>query len=731
MSSCASLLAQLKGYCNSRGISIKDEFHYYDRKNTGFLPEELFRRFFVSIRFTMSEQQFQSISQNYKTENGLYDIQKFINDVETSDKYSSHKKIDTITILSELKMLRGFLATNNTTLRDLFRPYDPNFRGYVSQNSFFRELGNAIGMRRIADKYTFDPSLGVFYPAIEKDLADLPDFTQKEKPDLSGIAGNVLFQGIDVASAFSQYDRYRTGRLTPENFAAAVRDFCPNDVNEITKYYEDCDGLCDTKRFCRDVFNQTQTIKTMPKRPKTPPTPPDPKEVMQRIKTSVYNRRINIQDAFPQDAKTVPFSVFYNIIQSLGFGLSVEDVDAIANVYKSGKDVDLTKFFDYFVPEPPKPYEVPVPEIRDYLKKTHQQLRPFCLRADREKTGEIDAYQLHSIMNRVGFALNRLELDAIARVFRGNNPGTVKYEELCMAVDPSLNFTDSQKIYFQQEAEREKKERELARQRSIPFQESIIPILQKINYNAERKSVMVNDEIREIDRLRCGFINQQQLNDALSFASLSPDEQEQLWNAYSDGKYGFLIQDLQDPRAAPIKKVTHEVNEHLSQVLSELKGVLQTRSLTIYDVIGDRNTLATRAAAQLSRYTPEASLIVDTFRDEKRPELVDSIGLFEAIHNVPVYKKTVYRDNENAVYLDLIGIRQKLDARHKNIKSLFNGCPDFISFDELIKRIESANIIVEGRESERLQRKFLTPDGVDWKYFVTEIENSSTLAPVY
>ena len=730
MSSSAAILSRVKEHCSARGISIKDEFLSLDRKKLGFIPSDLFRRFFVSIRFSIGDQQFNNLAAKYKREEGLIDVIKFITDVQNSAKFTNLQKVDTSEIYSELFRLRAYLEANNITMREIFKSYDKSFRGYVTQKAFFGEFGCSPSIRKIAEKYTFDQTAGVFYSAIEKDLNNLQDQNSSEKPDLTNVADAILFKGFDVNRSFQQYDRYRTGRLSPENFASVLRDFCPDKVTEITKYYQDCDGLCDTRRFCKDVMNQTQTIKSQPKPQKTPPPPPDPEEVMRFFKGAIYQRRIRIQDVFPQNTTSLPYSIFYNIVEGLGLGLTREDIDSIANYFKSGAEIDISKFFEYFVPAPPKLSEVPVPEIRDYLKRTHQRLEPYCARVDRQKTGEINAFELHTILNRLGLSISKIELDAIARVFKGSAPQSVKYQQLCMAVDPTLEYTDSQKLYFQQEEEKEKQERALARQRAVPFQESIIPILQKINYYAELKSVMVYDEIKEIDRLRCGFINEQQLYDALSFAELSPEERKLLWDAYPDGKYSFLVQDLKDPRSAPIKRVKHELNDKLTHVLSELKGVLHARSLSIYDVIGERNTLATRAAAQLSRYTSQSSLIVDTFRDKKRPELVDSIGLYHALQEVPILKKQIYRDNEDAYLRDLVAIRQKLDARHKNINNLFNGCPQYISYDELIQRIQSANIIIEGREGERLQRKFDSPQGVDWKNFVSEVQSATTFAPV-
>ena len=183
MSSSAAILSRVKEHCSARGISIKDEFLSLDRKKLGFIPSDLFRRFFVSIRFSIGDQQFNNLAAKYKREEGLIDVIKFITDVQNSAKFTNLQKVDTSEIYSELFRLRAYLEANNITMREIFKSYDKSFRGYVTQKAFFGEFGCSPSIRKIAEKYTFDQTAGVFYSAIEKDLNNLQDQNSSEKPD--------------------------------------------------------------------------------------------------------------------------------------------------------------------------------------------------------------------------------------------------------------------------------------------------------------------------------------------------------------------------------------------------------------------------------------------------------------------------------------------------------------------------------------------------------------------
>ena len=732
--SSAALIARVKNHCSTRGIDVSDEFKYIDRKKTGFIPDFTFRRFFNNINFSIGEQQFSSLVKEFSNESGLVDVHKFVEAVEKAEKLENIQTTDASDIVMELTKLKGFLVTNNRTLRELFRPYDVNFKGFVSQNGFFRELGYSAGVKKIADKYTFDPSQGVYYSAIEKDLKNLSEFTQKEKPDLTTAANTVFFKGYDVGSAFSQFDKFRTGRLSPEAFASVVYELAPKETTQITNFYKDCDGLCDAKLFYKDLMNQTQTIQqtramNLSMTASVAP-PPDPEEVADYLKKTVSGRHIKISNYIDPMEKTMTRNAFISAIEALNVGLSRREIEAVADANEDGEFVNVQKFLGNFAEQPPKLPEVPVEEIRDFLRRTHQRITPYCQRVDRNDTGEIDIYDLSAIMSRLGFGLNRTEADAIARVFKGREKMSVYWKVFAMAVEPKAEHVVTQEERIRREEEKEQEQRAQQRKRTTPFNEEIIPILQKINTEAEKVSANIFDELREVDSLHCGVISRQQLYDAISFIGLSPAEFSQLYASYPDGRYSFLIQDLNDPRSQPVKAVERKIDDKLAEVLSQLKGVLSTRSISILDVLGDRFPTATRASALLSRYTPNSTLITDAFRDKRRPELVNTMAIQEAVENAVAKKKVVYRDNKTVVYQDICVMRQKFDARHIRVRRLFAGCDKFIPFEEFIKRIESANIIIDGRQIERLQRRFETSNGVEWEEFAKEIDEISTITPV-
>ena len=122
---CAQILPKLKNYCTTRGIDIPYELEYLDRKRTGFLNELTFRKFFSNIGYPINDQQFKDIVAANTTEKGI-EIAKFISSIENSQDQESQQALDIAPIYPELKRLKGYLQTNNTTLREIFRRADPS-----------------------------------------------------------------------------------------------------------------------------------------------------------------------------------------------------------------------------------------------------------------------------------------------------------------------------------------------------------------------------------------------------------------------------------------------------------------------------------------------------------------------------------------------------------------------------------------------------------------------------
>ncbi|EAY10674.1 hypothetical protein TVAG_157510 [Trichomonas vaginalis G3] len=718
---CAQILPKLKNYCTTRGIDIPYELEYLDRKRTGFLNELTFRKFFSNIGYPINDQQFKDIVAANTTEKGI-EIAKFISSIENSQDQESQQALDIAPIYPELKRLKGYLQTNNTTLREIFRRADPSCRGYVSENAFFHELGYSTDAKKIAAAFTFDKYEGVRYSLIERELNNLQLTTTKVKPDLSKLAESFEFNGIDMNNVFNQYDRYKTGRIPVEAFNAVIRNFS-RDSQPIIEYYASPDGSVDIRQFSQDINMTTQTIRSTPKVVTRQVRQVDIDELVSYLKGELRSRHVRMSDFFGdlQHEELVKPQHFQGILNTAGLTISQDEVVALSQKFMNERGlVQLQPFLALFNDAPTQRIpEINVKGLREYLNFSSRRLLPLLQRQDPQRTGEVDIGVLSTILTRSGYAMNRMELEGIKRAFAGRlSPTSIKYEELCMAVDPEIP-----KQQPKEEPKVEKKQRELTPE--------LMNLLKKANNAYKRNGVCALDEFRIVDMRQTGILTAREISDAVQCAEFTPQEFNKFLSYYPDHKYMDMVRDLQrdevkaDENDQPQKQ---QYDDNFVQKLAVLKGDLEVRSLTVADVLGARYVPVQRAIGLLAKYTDDAPMICQAFIDRKRPELVDTAVFSREIEKIPAKKKAVTRDDAGAIYRDLGELRAKFEARHCNPRRAFAGKPPKISYDELMDALRSLNIILDGRARFRIREHFEINGEVDWNNFIEEIEKSTTLA---
>lgn len=256
----------------------------------------------------------------------------------------------------------------------------------------------------------------------------------------------------------------------------------------------------------------------------------------------------------------------------------------------------------------------------------------------------------------------------------------------------------------------------------------VVPILRKLNTAAYRFGVQIEDEFRSEDSRHCGILTQQQIYDAISrFADLNSSESKVFFQNYSDGYYKDILDDLNHPECAPVRETKRNISA-ITEPLERLKGSLSERSISMFDILGSKYVPIPRAISLLSRYTPDAEVIVRTFTDSRRPELCDVSDLQMAYDSVsPKRTFSTSTFNQSWVQSDLQGIKMSAQARRKRVESLFDGAPNYVPFDEFSRRLQVLNSNIDSRSLARIRSCFECERGIDWQKFCEAVYNSGAL----
>lgn len=745
-------LSRIKSHVSARSIDIKYELNLLDKRHSGFVNENQFFQFFTQINFTLFPALTKFLRENYSTEKGV-DIKKFVEDVLASKPVDTLYRTDTLSMLKELQKLKRFLLQRSTTLRELFKLIDPSNRGTVSLNSFFRELGYEPSIKLIAQRYTFDGYGSVNYHKLAKDLDELPEYIG-EKPDLTKIATDTQSRGVDLYSVFDSYDSHKTGRVSKDTFQYVLRSLNVENAEDIANFYTDCDGLCNCRKFCTDVdVIQTNVLPTY--RPRVAEAIPiDVDRVIEDIKRACNDRRIKVHDYFQRYSglETMTPVHFALIINSMNLPLTHDERNALINRFldRSTNQVDFKKFLDLFYVPIPRSLEDGVTKLKNQLAAAKLQLAPILYRFDLERSGSISLQQLTSVLNKYNIRYTNDDLRHIVQQFPGVGSLSVKWRALCDHCDWVDPNPPSPKI---DKVEEPKNTRVIS--------PDLVPLLQKINFFNHRNNIHLEDDLRESDSRKSGFIRISLFFDLLRHMGVvfSSSEQAILTREYSQGScyfnYYLLLRDLSLKecliRPAELMAKPHDITEEQRMAIRRFKAFLIVRSMTVIDVFepydsnNNRTVLCSRVLTGMNTagYRPPRSgdiqLIIDAFRDDKRKEYINYARLDTAVQNEYVAPEDVkglleQEDIEDkfkaSLYICLGEINQKALARNVPLTLLFSGCNDLISRREFDERISRLNIVIDPRELDLIENNFSREGGIDWKSFCRETANIKTIAPI-
>lgn len=786
------VLWRIKEYATSYGIDIGNELLQYDRRRTGVLSTLSLHRCISNLGLTLTNHEIQSLVIAYQAPGGV-DIHRLIKDINDSARPEDLSVTRLPPCVDELSILAHELESKQTNLREALRQYDPLNTGRIAGDNLMRVFGTARHIRIIAKHFTDLITGELDYFRLQNVLKQLQ--TQGRlttrvtaKPELPPVFETLVravrAKAIDVRLNFSRADRLGTGKLQSRQFAAVVSSFganlSPKDIENITNSFKGDDDLCSYLAFAQAIdeyhLPPLQATSAMYAIEPDVERALDPNDILRKVRASIHERRINPREFFDSrscegSTDRIPKSRFNRIIHSMRVDLSNDDIDKLSTLFEGPMNtVEYAKFLDTIDVRDPVQVctaDDVLPRLKDHLLRTRQSLTDSAARFDREGSGEISVAQLTSALQFVRFQITQPELAAIRDAFMGSRFGSVKWPDLCKAVDPTPEELGPTPYDLERDA--------IRNEESVPSSaappENVKGVVLKIAQACQKNKINIQEEFLYQDRRNRGVLSQQVFMSVLTSlpVNLAPSDIRVIIGYYrktgeSDINYVSLCKDSLEvlreaeveasrppppPQPQPDPKMPL-IPVYIHSFLKRFKQFAEQHRLNANSPFEqyDRNRSGFVQSWQVPAcfnnvgfviLRDEADALVRVFRDVKRSEMFNYWLFAEAVDQEDIASEAVRAELENApipfaVERDAattVGtIREKLLARRRNVRSAFDDLrTPTVTRTDFLRRLERLDIILKAGEIQAIIRRYRvnTLDQVDWSAFCTDVENSKTI----
>jgi Ca2+-binding EF-hand superfamily protein len=198
------------------------------------------------------------------------------------------------------------------------------------------------------------------------------------------------------------------------------------------------------------------------------------------------------------------------------------------------------------------------------------------------------------------------------------------------------------------------------------------------------------------------------------------------------------------------EKPPRNISQGVHQFLKRFKSYCDQLRFVAADIfspydIGHNGTIPVynvQAALNNARFEVirgEVEEVIRAFRDERRPELFNYADLVEALKyedikspevRASLASAPISAEMEREALTTCSQIREKLLARHRNIRQAFSGLTEqALPLSEFQARLARLDLVLRAGAVQSVVRKFrmnLT-DSIDWNAFCTQVEQSKTI----
>ena len=747
-----------------KGGNIHDMFMEYDPKKTGLISFVNFRKLLANINVFVDDEKFEFITTPYADASGFY-YELFLNDMQGAKVEKTNKTISE----DELRRFGSEFRDQGTDIASILKIYDRQRTGRVEPPVFFRYVTNTPLAQKIAAEYTSEATGEVEYMRLNRDiqaaLASKPQSQRFEAQKLPSFMTDVArwfkSQGIDPIGQLMKHDRYKRRKIPTQNFISDIScwgiPLTPQQQDELAAAFSVGDQF-DYMAFGEEI-SRIQATLTRPSSVRKPII--DLNEVLDRITEIIQNRRPTIKDQIESmdinHTGKVPSQRFFRAFTSSGFGLSNGEYEVIDNEFGDEKgNIDYVRFFNQVMPKSAPQVDVDSIYIRlhDFLQENGITLKPRIERFDTGMKGVVPFTQLAAIFRAIGFDINAQETAALKNAIAHNREQTFDYLDFCDLVDPHIEAPKVEKLEPLPRHDRD--EDAMASLEAMTRIEAIVTKYQ-INLSAEFK---------KYDTKMNGLIRPDSFARVLQSLPIKvlPKEVKILTDFYtSSGGYCSYEQFIQDMTEFGGKRV-RQTPEISKTILKDAKPQMQNVEASLHKfkiflmkdgippetvfIPYDANNTGMIPKIRLQPILEsigfpglpsDYSILAETFTDARLTEKVNYKKLCEAVNRTEIGREefaTTRVDNLADAKLDegtmavLVGIREKLLARHKKVRQPFFGInQQLISQRDFRRCIESYGLVIKENDLQKIIRGYKRnmQGDIDWNRFCTDVETANAI----
>ena len=648
MSESSVFLRDLRAKAKRKGADLSELLNENDRGKTGRMPLSIFRKLVANTGMYVEDDHFLDMVEPY-TKNGQFFYAEFIQDTDGSNTKNDAPRLSD----DQLREFGAPLRDRGVQLVDFLRQWDRNRSGRVPTSIFLRNVSSTPLGQIVCRAYTNPVTQDVEYVDLWRDVERVlaakysgnPVDPRRMQQVINMVAATVKQRGLDLFAQFEKIDRFKRRRIQPQQFIDVVAPLRVQGVSQ-----QDLIDLCDTftenavfdyVSFC-DEIDRSNAIQATTK-PVVQPQRVNVDDALKRMTKEIINRHSPIVSAMVQldtdGTGIIPLSRFVRTIQSQGFSLTDQEIDAIAHEFSNGKNgVDMLTFLNVVSP-PPEPtvnVEDVLIRMQDHLAARKVQIAPMMKRYDTRGNGLCPFTQFLSILRDVGFNVTNEEENSLKKQLAPGVDGQVQISQIADLVDPII--------------EQPKPRQPLPKKEFVEPATVVLDVMTRIGVIVSRYQLDLFGDFKHYDPQNTGFIKDTEFTAVISSLPSAPNEKEisALIDFYAnrtshDVNYESFCQEMDEFAISRLQKNPELTSKMMSElpsappaakaILKRLKLHLYTTKIPIDSLFKPFDTTitglipASKLAAAFDGCSfrlndNEISLLIDAFKDQRLPEKI-------------------------------------------------------------------------------------------------------------
>jgi Ca2+-binding EF-hand superfamily protein len=765
MDGAGQVVSRLKEFCQSHGVDIKSELANYDFHKTGVISTVSLHRWIGSLGISLSNHNIQQLILSYSKDNGV-DSQRLTADLAASQTYTATWTSKPVHCQNELRELARDLKIRQQTIRDVLLCYDRFNAGRVAPAHFYRAFGDNPMSHALANAYSIQGQ--VDYTRIANDLRDvqrtLSSTTRSipaPTPAFEEFATVVKAESSDCRRAFRDQDRLTTGKVSRKQFIGVVSflhsKISPAAFDELCGPFAEPDGDINYALLLQAIDEFV------------PPKPAasgayvqskiDPDAILARSRSLIEVRRINVASHFASLDKSrarpvISVGLFVRLVQAIRLDLTTEEIEAMAQLFKS--DEGGVRYKDFIVAVSPSSQGSTnlngvLARLKEFLSKSFLRLEESARRFDREGSGFISGQQLHSALHFTKFEFTPGEFALLRDGFADSTRSAVDWKALCEAVDPPPQPAPPP---------RPGPPKAFA---PVPTG-AVADLALKIYSAAQLANVDLVQAFKIVDYQRDGLVQREEFLSVLHRlpVQLTGTDDRVIFSFYRQNgspciDYMAFIESLKTlaaPKPAPVPEPAPssrlDIPASVHGTLQRLKSFCAQSRVIGDDIFraydANNNGLIpvgkVEAGFHAIRFACEGTELrsfTRAFCDPRKPEIFNCTTFARALKEEDIQTAEVRSklsstpisfeiDREASIACGQI--REKLMARHRRIWMAFAGLSDSpIPVADFQRRLNSVDLVLRANQTQSILRKyrFNLTDQIDWRQFCTDVDESKTI----